>query len=319
MMSCDLSRFAGQRILITGASGFIGTHLCRRLVGCGAELHAVSREARTSNGFGLRWWRADLAEFAAVHEIVSTIRPEIVFHLASLVTGAREVALVIPTLRGNLLSTINLLTAVAEQDCSRLILAGSMEEPVSEEGFPIPCSPYAASKWASAGYARMFHTLFGLPVILLRIFMVYGPGQTDTSKLIPYVIRSLLRGEAPKLSSGHRPVDWIFVDDVINALITAAITENSGVVTLDIGSGTLVTVREIAERLLQLIDPSLVPVFGAIQDRPLEVVRSADIAATEKIIGWRPRTFLGDGLAKTVEWYKRQSQSSPPSASQIRA
>ncbi len=318
-MSWDLSRFAGQRILITGASGFIGTHLCRRLVGCGAELHAVSREARTSNGFGLRWWRADLAEFAAVHEIISTIRPEIVFHLASLVTGAREVALVIPTLRSNLLSTVNLLTAVAEQGCGRLILAGSMEEPVTEHGLPVPCSPYAASKSAASSYGRMFHTLFGLPTAMLRIFTVYGPGQMDTSKLIPYVILSLLTGKAPNLTGGHRAVDWIFVDDVIDALIAAAKTENLGMVTLDVGSGTLVTVREIAERLLQLIDPSLVPVFGAIEDRPHEVVRWADIAATEKIIGWRPRTFLGDGLAKTVEWYKRQSQSSPPSASQIRA
>ena len=150
----------------------------------------------------------------------------------------------------------------------------------------------------------MFHTLYGLPVILLRIFMVYGPGQTDTSKLIPYVISSLLRGEAPKLSSGNRPVDWIFVDDVISALITAAITQNSGVVTLDIGSGSMVTVREIVERLVHLVDPPVVPVFGAMEDRPHEVVRSADIAATEKMIGWRPRILLQGGLERTVEWYK---------------
>ena len=309
-MSCD-PRFAGQRILITGASGFIGSHLCRRLRGCGAELHAVSREVRTSSGPGLRWWHADLAEYAAVHEIISAIRPDIVFHLASLVTGARKVELVIPTLRGNLLSTINLLTAVAERGCNRLIHAGSMEEPVSDESFPIPSSPYAASKWASAGYARMFHTLFGLPVILLRIFMVYGPGQMDSSKLIPYVILSLLRGEVPKLTSGNRPVDWIFVEDVIEGLLAAATAENLGVATLDIGSGSLVTVREIVQRLRHLVDPSLVPVFGAMGDRPHEVVRSADISATEKTLGWRPKTPLWDGLEKTVEWYKLEYRSPP--------
>ncbi len=318
-MSCDLSRFAGQRILITGASGFIGSHLCRRLSGCGAELHAVSRDARTHNGLGVRWWRADLAEYAAVREIISAIRPDIVFHLASLVTGARKVALVIPTFRNNLLSTINLLTAAAEQGCGRLIHAGSMEEPDSEQGVPIPCSPYAAAKWASTGYARMFHTLFGLPTITLRIFMVYGPGQMDATKLIPYVISSLMNGEAPKLTSGHRPVDWIFIEDVIDGLLASATAENLNVDAVDMGSGSLVTVREMVERLFHLVDPSLIPVFGAIEDRPHEVVRSANITATEKMIGWRPKTLLWDGLEKTVEWYKLESQSPPALALQITA
>jgi nucleoside-diphosphate-sugar epimerase len=302
----NLSQFAGQRILVTGASGFIGSHLCRRLHGCGAEVHAVSRADRASSSSGLRWWHVDLAESAAASGIVSALRPDIIFHLASLVTGGRDVSLVIPTLRSNLLSTINLLVACAEQGRSRLIYAGSMEEPVLEDGIPIPCSPYSASKWASTGYARMFYALYGLPVTLLRIFMVYGPGQMDTNKLIPYVIRSLLRDEAPTLSSGNRPVDWIFVDDVIDALMIAATLENSGVATLDIGSGSLVTVRAIVERVLSLIDTPVTPVFGALADRLHEVVRTADISATEKVMGWSPRVDLEEGLKRTVEWYKLQ-------------
>jgi UDP-glucose 4-epimerase len=246
-----------------------------------------------------------MAETAEVSEIFSAVRPDSVFHLASHVSGLRDLASVIPTVRSNLLSTVNLLTAATEIGCRRVVLAGSMEEPEGDD--PVPCSPYAASKWAAGGYARMFHALYGVPTVILRIFMVYGPGQRDARKLVPYVIRSLLRGQAPKISSGSRPIDWIFIDDVIDALIAAAVADDVGGKTFDIGSGTLVTIRQIVTRLAQLINPSLAPLFGAVQDRPGEVVRSADIARTDRTIGWRPRTPLGEGLAKTVEWYRELS------------
>ena len=309
-MSPGAARFSGQRILVTGASGFIGSHLCGQLRGCGAELHCVSREARRQSEAGLRWWCADLADTAAVREIVSAIQPDTVFHLASEVAGARGLELVIPTLRSNLLSTVNLLTAVAERGCSSLVLAGSMEEPEATDAVALPCSPYAAAKWASAGYARMFHALYGLPAVVLRIFMVYGPGQMDIRKLIPYVTLSLLRGEAPKLTSGGRPVDWIFVEDVVDGLIAAGTAENLSGATLDIGTGALVTVREIAETLARIVNPSIAPIFGAIEDRPLETVRAADTTATEKMVGWKSRTPLSEGLEKTVAWY-RQGYSRP--------
>src|SRR5207248_4396740 len=116
------------RILVTGASGFIGAHLCRRLLGCGAELYAVSREPRADE-VGLRWSQGDLADAPFVRKTVAAIRPDVVYHLASHVAGARDVGLVIPMLQSNLVSTVNLLTAAAERGCPRLVLAGSFEEP----------------------------------------------------------------------------------------------------------------------------------------------------------------------------------------------
>ena len=156
----------------------------------------------------------------------------------------------------------------------------------------------------------MFHALYGLPAVVLRIFMVYGPGQMDIRKLIPYVTLSLLRGEAPKLTSGGHPVDWIFVEDVVDGLIAAGTAENLSGATLDIGTGALVTVREIAEMLARIVNPSIAPIFGAIEDRPLETVRAADTTATEKMVGWKSRTPLSEGLEKTVAWY-RQGYSRP--------
>jgi nucleoside-diphosphate-sugar epimerase len=253
---------------------------------------------------------------ARTREIIATIRPQIIFHLASHVEGSRDLSLVNPTLRNNLVTTVNLLTAAAETHCGRFLLAGSLEEPDGEDGRFVPCSPYAASKWAAAAYARMFHKLYGVPVVLLRVFMVYGPGQEDERKLVPYVIRSFLSGDVPKLSSGQRLVDWIYVEDVAEGMLASAQARNVEGKTVDIGSGKLVSVRDVATTLSQLMESPAGPRFGAIEDRPFEQVRRADLAKTELLTGWAPRTSLENGLLRTIAWYKQQKatdQSCPQS------
>jgi nucleoside-diphosphate-sugar epimerase len=293
-------------VLVTGASGFIGSRLVARLAKTGGEIHAVSRSPVAHDAVGPRWWQADLADVAATRALVRAVRPAAIFHLASHVAGARDVALVIPTFANNLGTTVNLLTAAAEAGSIRVVLAGSMEEPQADSAESVPCSPYAAAKFAATGYGRMFHALFGVPVVLLRLFMVYGPGQRDVKKLIPYVILSLLRGESPELMSGERAVDWIFVEDVVDALIAAASASGIDGTPLDVGSGELVSVREVVRRLVDIMQPAVQPRFGALPDRMLEQIRVADVATSESRLGWRPSTSLDDGLRKTVEWYVRR-------------
>jgi nucleoside-diphosphate-sugar epimerase len=150
----------------------------------------------------------------------------------------------------------------------------------------------------------MFQALYQLPVITLRVFMVYGPGQQDLKKLVPYVVLSLLRGEAPKVSSGNRQVDWIYVSDVVEGFLAAGLTpEATG--TVDIGSGELVTIRQVVERLVNLVNPGIQPVFGALPERPMEQVRAAKTATSARI-GWKQTTSLDQGLRQTVEWYAAQ-------------
>jgi nucleoside-diphosphate-sugar epimerase len=297
-----VSQYAGRKVLVTGGSGFIGSQLCRKLCELGAEVHSISRRHGEGCIDGLRWWRADVVEGDRVGEIIKVARPEIIFHLASLVAGSRDAALVLPILHSNLVSTVNVLRSASEFGCGRVVLTGSLEEPAPEDSDQIPCSPYAAAKWASSGYARMFHALYQLPVVTLRLFMVYGPGQQDLKKLIPYVVLSLLRKEAPKLSSGTRQVDWIYVSDVVEGFLAAGLVpEATG--TVDIGSGELVTIRQVVERLVAMVDPSIQPVFGALPDRPMEQVRVADTATSARRIAWKPSTSLDQGLRQTVEWY----------------
>lgn len=113
------------------------------------------------------------------------VRPGLVFHLASHVSGSRGLDAVLPTLQANFLSTVNVLLAAAEVGCKRIVRAGSLEEPDGEDPEPVPVSPYAAAKFTANTYDRMFHSLHGLPVVTLRIFMVHGPGQRDETKLVP--------------------------------------------------------------------------------------------------------------------------------------
>jgi UDP-glucose 4-epimerase len=289
-------------VLVTGGTGFIGSHLVARLAQTGAEVHAVSRQDVPHAAKMVRWWQADLAELAAVQGLVRAVRPAVIFHLASHVAGARDLALVIPTFASNLTSTVNLLTAAAEIGDARVVLAGSMEEP--ESGAEVPCSPYAAAKFAASGYARMFHALFGLPVVTLRLFMVYGPGQRDLNKLVPYVILSLLRGEPPRLMSGDRAVDWIFVADVVDALMAAARARGIDGARIDVGSGELVTVKEIVERLVAIINPGVEPRFGAVPDRVHERISVADVRRSQSLLGWQPSMLLDGGLRRTVDWYR---------------
>jgi nucleoside-diphosphate-sugar epimerase len=287
-------------VLVTGATGFIGSHLAKRLETLGAEVHAVSRRPAGTHP-GWVWHTADLSDPAAATKLITEVRPHAVFHLASAVTGARDVALINTTMAGNLIGAVNLLTAVAtEAPRTRVVLAGSVEEP---RGDGTPSSPYAVAKWAATGYARLFHELWGVAVTVLRVAMVYGPAQPDAKKLLPYVIQTLLRGEDPELASGTRLVDWVYVDDVVDAFLRAASTEAAAGQVLDIGSGIQVSIRDTVELLATLVDGPARPRFGAIPDRPLDAAQVSDPAAAGQVLGWQPSTTLREGLRRTIAWY----------------
>jgi nucleoside-diphosphate-sugar epimerase len=235
--------------------------------------------------------------------LLAAVRPDVVFHLAGCVTGGRGIEAVLPTLEHNLHATVNLLLALTELGCGQIVLAGSLEEP-AEEGTEVCSSPYAASKCAARSYARMFHALYGTPVVNTRIFMVFGPGRQPITRLVPYVISSLLSGEAPKLTSGERKVDWIYIDDVIEGLLACARSQDVLGGTVDLGSGCLTEVRTVALLIAQLMGTEIRPEFGALADRQMEQVRVADVRRTYDQLGWQPRTSLETGLRTTIAWFR---------------
>lgn len=294
--------FDRQKVLVTGATGFIGSHLCQHLLHWDAIVYGLSRYKQFSEDGSIQWLQADVRSFNEMQQIFTRIKPDIVFHLASYVSGSRSIDAVRSTLENNLLSTVNLLTLMAEAGGRRIVLAGSLEEPDVGD-VPIPSSPYAAAKWSSSAYAQMFHQLYQVPIVNARIFMVYGPAQKDIKKLIPYVTLSMLEGKSPELSSGQRQIDWIYVDDLVDGLIAIAQAPNVEGCTFELGSSTLTPISTLVEQINQLINPDIRPQFGALPDRPMEQVRAAKIAQSISKLGWKPKTSLQQGLRRTVEWY----------------
>lgn len=301
-----VDRMTGTTVLVTGGSGFIGANLCSRLSSIGARVHAISRQQLAPASELIHWWQADLRDITCIRKVFKSVQPEIVFHLASHVTGARELGEVLPTFYDNLASTVHLLTIACETGCRRIVLACSSEEPLALDSTTFPCSPYAAAKLAGSIYGRMFYNLFKLPIVMPRIFMTYGPNQKDLQKLVPSVVLQLLRGESPKLSSGQRRADWTYIDDVVEGLVRAAILPGIEGCAFDLGTGSLVSVRQVVEEIVKIVGSSVTPAFGALADRVFEQERPADTGFSINRLGYKPETPLRQGLEATVASYRRQ-------------
>lgn len=294
----------GRRCAVTGAAGFIGTALCRELSAQGAEVHGWGRK-RHADLQVAHWHDCDVTDSARVDQLFASIRPDVVFHLASRVTGSRSIDLVLPILQDNLLGTVHVLAGAAKYGNARVLCLGSLQEPDLEPR-TAPNSPYGAAKFAANAYARMYAEVFSLPVTIARPFMVYGPGQLDLTKLVPYVTTQLLSGQEAQLSSGAQTFDWVYVDDVIDALLATTATLQTVGKTVDVGCGVLTSVSDVAQGIARRLQKMDALRLGAIADRRLEQTRCSDVEATARLTGWRPRVALEAGLDATVDWYRQR-------------
>ena len=299
-----MSEAPGTRVLVTGATGLIGRQLVPMM--SEAEVVAVSRFPQEDSE-GVRWVARDFAEPGATFELVTSVQPEVVIHLAGSVRGDRSLDAVSPTLMTNLVSGVELLEAATKVGCRRIVWTGSLlEEPAEYGPLPVPPSPYGASRWAASAYARMFCALFESPVVILRPSYVYGPGQ-DATKLIPHTIRALLAGESPHLGSGTRRLDCIYATDAARAFCKAASAAGVEGRTIDLGSGSPRSVRSIVESIVKAIGPTDGrPIFGAVPARPLEQEVPVDIEQASEALRWRATTGLEDGLRETVDWFRAE-------------
>jgi nucleoside-diphosphate-sugar epimerase len=297
--------FHGRRVLVTGASGFLGRHLCRALDALGAHLHGCVRDVAGADPACRRHrvWHLDVRDLAGMRRTFSQVRPEVVFHLAGYASARPSIDLVLPMLEHNLLGSVHALLAAAEYGCDRFVMVSSAEEIRGSAPASAVTSPYGAAKLAATAYGRFFHRVHGVPVVLTRPLMAYGPGQHST-KLIPYVVTSLLRSEPPQLSTGSRLCDFVYVADVIRGFLLAATKPHIEGQMLEFGSGHVTAVREVVNRLATLSGAAVSPAFGATVDRPEEPMEPADLETTRRLIEWGPRWSLDEGLAATIAYYR---------------
>jgi nucleoside-diphosphate-sugar epimerase len=292
--------YANKTVLVTGAGGFLGRHLVARLAPIAKSVHCVTRALQPPSDRSVVYHFTNLLDVDATFCLFDAIRPDIVFHLASASGGSAGLENVLPHVQNDIVTTVNCLLAAERTKAGRVIVPGSLEEPALSEVESGPRSPYALAKMTCVATARMFYNSYHTPTVVCRIFMGYGPGQ-KSRKVVPYIITSLLAGRAPNLSSGGRLLDWIFIDDAIDALVLAGMTPNIDGLTLDIGSGQLVRLIDLAKRIQRLIPGA--PAISDSASYPAEAGRAADLDKTSRHLGWLPKTALDTGLEATVEHY----------------
>jgi UDP-glucose 4-epimerase len=310
----ELARsYQQMKVLITGASGFLGSHLLERLASAGARLHLISRSP-APKGLPGCWYQQDLNDFCGTEELLRRIEPELIFHLTSEGRGGPELDKVLPTFRNDLACAVNCMVAATNVRCKRMIITGSLEEPDERSPFPfqsptgISLTPYAIAKHVTRMYASLFFAAYRLPLVTLIPFMTYGPRQKPY-KVVPYTILTLLAGGQPRLSSGERLVDWIYVDDMIDCFMVAGTAHGIEGKIFEVGSSELVSIAAMANLIAELIPGNHKILFGAEPDRGHN--RVSNIALAARYLGWKPRTLLRQGLETTIDWYRRTIANAP--------
>lgn len=305
-----------EPILVTGASGFVGSHLVRRLAGTGADVHVFLRSSSGTRRLGdipdrLTRHNADLADPSSIRAAVSRLRPRTIFHCAAWGghPGQTDEAAIFGT---NLVGTFHLLAACAEAGFDRFVHTGSSSEygmktgPMSEGDEPAPGDAYGASKAGATLWCRAIAASRKLPVVTLRLFSPYGPWD-DPARLIPSVSRAFLEGRPPRLASPSGARDFVYIDDVVDGCLLAASVSSAAGEIINIGSGRQATAGEVVNLLSRLIPGSLAPSWGTIPPRPGPSVWVADIGKARRILGWKPKVSLEEGLRRTVEWMRNET------------
>jgi UDP-glucose 4-epimerase len=300
------------RVFLTGASGFVGSHLLRLLVAEGHEvailLRPESRPWRIADVLG-RAFRidGDLADVAAAREAVRAFGPEVVIHAAW--AGVGPSARDDPAQDDNVRSTRALASLAREAGARALIGLGSQAEygprhgATREDAPTRPTTRYGAAKLAACAEAGEVCREAGLRFAWLRLFSSYGP-MDDPALMIPGLIRTLLDGGRPALSPGTQHWDYLYVEDAARAIEAVALrTVASGV--FNLGSGRTATIRSVAERVRDGIDPRLPLGFGEVPFRPGQVMHlEADVGRLREATGWSPEIDLDEGLRRTVAWFR---------------
>jgi len=314
------SHWHGRRVLVTGAAGFIGSHLAERLVEAGAEVRCLIHY----NSLGSAGW-LDASPLADQMEIVSgdiadrdsVVRAardvEVLFHLASLIAIPYSYSAPDSYARVNIGGALNVLQAARQLDVTRVVhtstseVYGTARTCPMDEGHPLQGqSPYSASKIGADKMVEAFHLSFGLPVVTVRPFNTYGPRQSARA-VVPTIITQCLGDGVVRLGNLTPTRDLNFVRDTVEGFVLAGQSDAAVGHTVNLGTGRETSVRELVELIGRLCEVE--PLIETEEQRQRvegsEVERLlADASLARRLLGWEPSLSLEEGLAATIAWFR---------------
>lgn len=316
-------KISGKKVLITGADGFIGSHLTEKLVRLGAEVTALVyynpignwgwlEKSSESIKKELKVVLGDIRDYSLLEKIIKKI--EVIFHLASLIGIPYSYVSPDSYLNTNIKGTLNLLLAARNHDIEKFVHTSTSEvygsalyTPIDEKHPLQAQSPYAASKIAADKFVESFNKSFNIPTCIIRPFNTYGPRQSARA-VIPTIISQALTKEKIKLGSLHPIRDFNFVDDITNGFIKIAEKDEAIGETINIGSGTGYSIEQLLKKIFQIIGKKKKITFESERERPVKSEVSkliADNTKAKQLLGWIPKINIDEGLKKTVDWMSK--------------
>jgi UDP-glucose 4-epimerase len=302
-------------VLVTGGTGFIGSHLVRRLVQEEAQVFLLSPDEDFKNIVDIQdkitIHKGDLNSLEQLQVLVSKIQPIKIFHLGAYVNQERELDIAHRCFTINVLGTLNLLLALKNVPYDCFVNTGTCDEygtndvPFTEDQLPNPVSPYSASKVASTYLCNMMVTSFDAPIVTVRPFLTYGPGQR-TANLIPSLIINALSNKPFSMTKGEQAREFNYVGDIVDGYIKASITPQALGQTINLGSGEEHYIKDVVRMICDIVNP-LLPIDYSLPYRPGETMHFySDNSKAQSLLGWKPTTPLREGLQHTIDWYTKK-------------
>jgi len=311
-----------KSVLVTGGAGFIGSHLCERLVEKGSyvicvdNLYTGSKKniASLLTKENFKFIECDVRDRDRLIEIFKEETPDIVYHLAAVVGVKRTLENPKEVLDVNIKGTENVLEAALNSGCKKVVNISSsevygnpIEIPEREDSPKNVELPYAIAKLIGEKYAEIYYKKYGLKTTSLRLFNVYGPRQDATPYgfVVGIFIKRVLQNKPPIIyGDGFQTRDFTYIDDCITPMIIAGEKEAADGKVFNIAAGKPITILDLAELIIELCGKNLQPIFE--KEREFEIRhRFADISKMRTILGYKPKYDLREGLKQTIRWYKQ--------------
>ncbi len=301
-----------MNFLITGAAGFLGSCLANHLAREGHQVRGLD-DLSTGDPQALapdvHFTRGDVGDRPKLWTLLQEV--DVVYHLAARVSVPESILYPRDYNNVNVGGTVALMEAVRDVGVRRIVLASSgavygdlAEQPLKESTTPAPRSPYAVSKLSAEYYVRTIGGLWGIETVSLRIFNAYGPGQhlpASHPPVVPHFLKQAIRGGSLVVhGDGGQTRDYVFVDDVVSAMVASATAPNINGLTINIGSGNETSIRELVKVVQEVTGNESEVIYNSKTSSGVSRL-CADVSLAKEKLGYRPSIKLEDGLRLTIK------------------